>query len=55
MVVRVGRTCGERTAANDVRFSWFGETRTEFRETGSELTSVFREAAVNPFGERRFA
>jgi hypothetical protein len=55
MVVRVGRTCGERTAASDVRFSWFGETRTEFRETGSELTSVFREAAVNPFGERRFA
>jgi hypothetical protein len=55
IVVRVGRTSGERTADSDVRLSWFGETRTEFRETDSELTSVLREAAVNPFGERRFA
>jgi hypothetical protein len=55
MVVRVGVTPGVRTDVSDVRLSWFGETRTEFRDTGSELTSVFREAAVKPFGERRFA
>jgi hypothetical protein len=55
IVVRVGRTSGERTADSDVRLNWVGETRTEFRATGSEFTSVFREAAVNPFGARRFA
>jgi len=55
IVVRVGRTSGERTADSDVRLSWFWETRTEFRETDSEFTSVLREAAVNPFGARMLA
>jgi len=55
IVVRVGLTPGERTDANDVRLNWFGETRTEFRDTGSEFTSVFRDAAVNPPGARRLA
>lgn len=55
IVVRVGCTPGVRTEFSDVRLSWFGATRTEFRATGSEFTNVFRDAAVNPFGARMFA
>lgn len=55
IVCRVGCKPGPCTAANEVRLSWFGETLTEFRDTGIEFTSVFREAAVKPLRERRFA
>jgi hypothetical protein len=55
MVVRVGRTSGARTAAVLIRLNWFGAIRTEFRATGNEFASVLREAAVNPFGDRKFA
>ena len=55
IVVRVGRTSGARTAAVLIRLNWFGAIRTEFRDTGNEFASVLREAAVNPFGARKFA
>ena len=55
IVVRVGLTWGARTGEVLTRLSWFGATRTEFRDTGSEFTSVLREAAVNPFGACMFA
>jgi hypothetical protein len=55
IAVRVGPTPGVRSPASDVRLSWFGETRTEFRATGNEFTSVFLEAATNPLGACIFA
>jgi hypothetical protein len=34
-----------------IRLIWLGETRKALRPTCCPLTSVFRETAVNPFGE----
>ena len=53
MVVRVGFTSSERVGA--ILLSSFGETLMLFRATEREFTSVSRDTAVKPFGERMLA
>ena len=52
-VVLVGFT--SRAWTGVIRLSWFGATRIALCATGREFTSVSRDTAVNPFGERIFA
>jgi hypothetical protein len=53
IVARFGFTSSVCTGV--ILLSSFGETRIAFRATDCELTKVWRETAVNPFGARMFA
>jgi hypothetical protein len=53
IAVLLGRTSTERTAV--ILPNSFGETRMLLRATCCELTNVFRETAVKPFGACMFA